>query len=91
MKYDFKQVEKKWQDIWDKEHTFAAKQDYTLPKYYALVEFPYPSGQGLHVGHPRSYTALDIVAVSYTHLDVYKRQSSPTDAEPWKRRMSCTA
>ena len=62
MKYDFKQVEKKWQDIWDKEHTFAAKQDYTLPKYYALVEFPYPSGQGLHVGHPRSYTALDIVA-----------------------------
>ena len=58
MKYDFKQVEKKWQDIWDKEHTFAAKQDYTLPKYYALVEFPYPSGQGLHVGHPRSYTCL---------------------------------
>ena len=68
MKYDFKQVEQKWQKIWDEEHTFAAKQDYTLPKYYALVEFPYPSGQGLHVGHPRSYTALDIVAVSYTHL-----------------------
>ena len=62
MKYDFKQVEQKWQKIWDEEHTFAAKQDYTLPKYYALVEFPYPSGQGLHVGHPRSYTALDIVA-----------------------------
>lgn len=62
MKYDFKQVEQKWQKIWDEKHTFAAKQDYTLPKYYALVEFPYPSGQGLHVGHPRSYTALDIVA-----------------------------
>ena len=62
MKYDFTAIEKKWQDVWEKEHTFAAKQDYTLPKYYALVEFPYPSGQGLHVGHPRPYTALDIIA-----------------------------
>ena len=62
MKYDFKAIERKWQDVWEKEHTFAAKQDYTLPKYYALVEFPYPSGQGLHVGHPRPYTALDIIA-----------------------------
>ena len=61
MKYDYKAIEKKWQDIWDA-NTFAAKQDFSLPKYYALVEFPYPSGQGLHVGHPRSYTALDIVA-----------------------------
>ncbi len=62
MKYDFAQIEKKWQDIWDKNNTFAASDDYSKPKYYALVEFPYPSGQGLHVGHPRSYTALDIVA-----------------------------
>ncbi|HIZ54920.1 MAG TPA: leucine--tRNA ligase, partial [Firmicutes bacterium] len=62
MKYNFSEVEKKWQDIWEKNNTFAAKDDYTLPKYFALVEFPYPSGQGLHVGHPRSYTALDIVA-----------------------------
>lgn len=62
MKYDYAAIEKKWQDIWDKENTFAATNDYTKPKYYALVEFPYPSGQGLHVGHPRSYTALDIVA-----------------------------
>lgn len=62
MRYDFSKIEKKWQDKWDEENTFAAKSDYTLPKYYALVEFPYPSGQGLHVGHPRSYTALDIVA-----------------------------
>lgn len=62
MKYDFGQVEKKWQKIWQDKNVFAAKNDYTLPKYYALVEFPYPSGQGLHVGHPRSYTALDIVA-----------------------------
>ena len=62
MKYDFAAVEKKWQDIWEKENTFAASNDYTKPKFYALVEFPYPSGQGLHVGHPRSYTALDILA-----------------------------
>jgi len=62
LRYDFAAIEKKWQDIWEKKGTFRAKDDYTLPKYYALVEFPYPSGQGLHVGHPRSYTALDIVA-----------------------------
>ena len=62
MKYDFAEVEKKWQKVWQDKNVFAAKNDYTLPKYYALVEFPYPSGQGLHVGHPRSYTALDIVA-----------------------------
>ena len=62
MKYNFTEIEKKWQDIWDEKQSFAAKNDYTLPKFYALVEFPYPSGQGLHVGHPRSYTALDIVS-----------------------------
>ena len=60
--YDYAKIEKKWQDIWDEKQTFAAKDDYSLPKFYALVEFPYPSGQGLHVGHPRSYTALDIVS-----------------------------
>ena len=62
MNYDFSKIEKKWQDIWEQTKAFAAKEDYTLPKFYALVEFPYPSGQGLHVGHPRSYTALDIVS-----------------------------
>ena len=62
MKYNYSEIEKKWQDIWDEKQTFAAKTDYTLPKFFGLVEFPYPSGQGLHVGHPRSYTALDIVA-----------------------------
>ena len=62
MTYDFKNIEHKWQKIWEDERTFEAKQDFSLPKYYALVEFPYPSGQGLHVGHPRSYTALDILA-----------------------------
>ncbi len=62
MKYDFSAIERKWQQKWDEDKSFAAGTDYTKPKYYALVEFPYPSGQGLHVGHPRSYTALDIVA-----------------------------
>ena len=59
--YDYAQIEKKRQGIWDEKQTFAAKDDYSLPKFYGLVEFPYPSGQGLHVGHPRSYTAIDIV------------------------------
>ena len=62
MKHEFKEIEPKWQKKWEEAHVFHAKNDYTKPKYYALVEFPYPSGQGLHVGHPRSYTALDIVA-----------------------------
>ena len=60
--YNPKEIEQKWQKIWDDEKAFAASDDYSKPKYYALVEFPYPSGQGLHVGHPRPYTALDIVA-----------------------------
>ena len=60
--YNPKEIERKWQKIWEDEKAFAAVNDYSRPKYYALVEFPYPSGQGLHVGHPRPYTALDIVA-----------------------------
>ena len=60
--YSPKRIEKKWHEIWDNEEAFKATNDYSKPKYYALVEFPYPSGQGLHVGHPRPYTALDIVA-----------------------------
>lgn len=62
MKYDHKAIEKKWQDEWDRRSAFVAKNDYSLPKYYALIEFPYPSGQGLHIGHPRPYTAMDIIA-----------------------------
>lgn len=62
MSYNFKEIEKKWQDKWEKEGTFNAKEDYTMKKWYGLIEFPYPSGQGLHVGHPRSFTALDIIA-----------------------------
>ncbi len=60
--YNHREVESKWQSVWDEERAFKTSEDYSKPKYYALVEFPYPSGQGLHVGHPRPYTALDIVA-----------------------------
>ena len=62
MRYDYKQIEKKWQKYWDDNESFKVVLDKSKPKFYALVEFPYPSGQGLHVGHPRSYTALDIVS-----------------------------
>ena len=62
MQYNYRNIEPKWQKVWDEKNPFAAKDDYSLPKYYTLVEFPYPSGQGLHVGHPRPYTALDIVS-----------------------------
>ena len=60
--YSPNDVEKKWQGIWEKEQAFRVGTDKTKPKFYALVEFPYPSGQGLHVGHPRPYTALDVIA-----------------------------
>ena len=60
--YSPSEIEKKWQDVWDKEQAFKVELDKSKPKYYALVEFPYPSGQGLHVGHPRPYTAMDIVS-----------------------------
>ena len=62
MGYEHKDIEKKWQKIWDDNHVFEASNDFSKPKFYALVEFPYPSGQGLHVGHPRPYTAMDIVS-----------------------------
>lgn len=62
MKYDHTGMEAKWQKQWEEKGVFHASNDSDKPKYYTLIEFPYPSGQGLHVGHPRSYTALDIVA-----------------------------
>ena len=58
MRYDYKSIEQKWQKYWDEHESFKVELDTSKPKFYALVEFPYPSGQGLHVGHPRSYTAL---------------------------------
>ncbi len=61
-KYDFSAIEKKWQEYWKEDETFKVGTDYSKPKFYALVEFPYPSGQGLHIGHPRPYTAMDIVS-----------------------------
>ncbi len=60
--YNFKKIEEKWQNIWEEKGVFSAKDDFSKPKFYALIEFPYPSGKGLHVGHPRSYVALDIVS-----------------------------
>ncbi|MDO4799289.1 MAG: leucine--tRNA ligase [Bacillota bacterium] len=61
-KYNHQEIEQKWQRIWLDEKTFRADNDYSKPKYYPLIEFPYPSGKGLHVGHPRPYTAIDVVA-----------------------------
>jgi len=60
--YNFSEIEKKWQERWDKENCFHAENGSDKPKFFAMIEFPYPSGAGLHVGHPRSYTALDIIA-----------------------------
>ena len=62
MKYEFSTIDKKWQDKWDELEAFKVSNDYSKPKYYTLIEFPYPSGQGLHIGHPRPYTAMDIVS-----------------------------
>ena len=61
MKYDFQAIEKKWQARWEEEKPFAAITGDPRPKFYGLIEFPYPSGQGLHVGHPRPFTAMDII------------------------------
>ena len=62
MKYEYSRIEKKWQDRWESEKAFSASCDSSAPKYYVLIEFPYPSGDGLHVGHPRPFTAMDIVS-----------------------------
>ena len=59
--YDFKTIEKKWQDRWDKEVTFRAIDDFSLPKFYGLIEFPYPSGAGMHVGHIKAYSGMEVI------------------------------
>ena len=61
MKYDFAAIEKKWQDKWEQEKPYAAVTGDPRPKFYGLIEFPYPSAAGLHVGHPRPFTAMDII------------------------------
>lgn len=61
MKYDFKQIEKKWQDNWEKQHIFQASDDFAKPKFYGLVEFPYPSGVGMHVGHIKAYSGMEVI------------------------------
>ena len=71
MKYEFNRIERKWQDRWAKENCYHAETGGDKPKFYALVEFPYPSGQGLHVGHARPYTAMDVVARK-RRMDGYK-------------------
>ncbi len=59
--YDFKSIEKKWQDRWEKEGTFKAVDDFSLPKFYGLIEFPYPSGAGMHVGHIKAYSGMEVI------------------------------
>ncbi len=61
-KYDFKAIEQKWQKYWDEHESFKAVEDYSKPKFYALVEFPYPSGHGMHVGHIKAYSGLEVVS-----------------------------
>ena len=59
---EFSNIEKKWQDFWEEKGVFHAKNDFSKPKFYGLIEFPYPSGAGLHVGHIRPYTGMDVIS-----------------------------
>ena len=60
--YNHREVEQKWQKVWDDEQAFRVENDYTKPKFYALVEFPYPSGAGMHVGHIKAYSSLEVIS-----------------------------
>ena len=68
MEYDFREIEKKWRRIWDEKDTYHVEDDFSKEKYYVLDMFPYPSGAGLHVGHPLGYIASDVVARYKKHL-----------------------
>ncbi len=61
-RYDFAAIESKWQEYWEKNKVFEAESDRSKPKFYALVEFPYPSGHGMHVGHIKAYSSLDVIS-----------------------------
>ena len=61
MKYDFKTIEQKWQKAWEDAHAFQAKDDFSKPKFYGLIEFPYPSGAGMHVGHIKAYSGMEVI------------------------------
>ena len=76
MKYDYSAIEKKWQRYWEENESYKVEIDHSKPKYYALVEFPYPSGQGLHVGHPRSY---EIYQNLQTAIETAYQESVPGD------------
>ena len=96
--YDFKKIEKKWQNYWKEKETFKAVTGGDKEKYYILVEFPYPSGAGLHVGHVRSYTALDSVArmkrmkgykfIGYVKSTKYN-QIDKIYYNPWRDKFKC--
>ena len=62
MTYDFKEIEPKWQKRWEEAHVFEASADHSKPKFYGLVEFPYPSGAGMHVGHIKAYSGLEVIS-----------------------------
>ncbi len=75
MEYKFAEIEKRWQDYWEENHTFRTEDDFSKPKFYVLDMFPYPSGSGLHVGHPEGYTATDIVARYKTDEGIQRASS----------------
>ena len=62
MKYDFSEIESKWQKKWQESKVFEAKDDFEKPKFYGLIEFPYPSGAGMHVGHIKAYSGLEVIS-----------------------------
>ena len=94
MKYDFAAIEKKWQDKWEEVKPYAAVTGSPKPKFYGLIEFPYPSAAGLHVGHPRPFTAIDIVSrkkrMDTLTVTASTKQAATATAQRWKEiRLGC--